>query len=78
MFVRNNDNICDLICNKYPLILRENAAIRIRFSHASQGGVYVTGRMLSNTLLTCPQVWNSLGKLRVIPDKIHELECCVS
>ena len=59
---------------EYPLILREVAAIRIRFSHASQGGRKTTGEMLSNTLLTCPQVWDSLGKLRVIPDMVYNLE----
>ena len=34
-----------------------------------------TGEMLSNTLLTCLLVWDSLGKLRVIPDRGIILEC---
>ncbi len=33
--------------------------------------------MLSNTLLTCPSDWDSLGKLRVIPDMRTVLETIV-
>ena len=33
------------------------------------------GERLSNTWVTCPMVWNNLGKLRVIPDRVILLEC---
>ncbi len=32
-------------------------------------GLYDTGRMLSNTSIICPTVWDSHGKLWVKPDR---------
>lgn len=31
--------------------------------------------MLSNTWITCPQIWHNLGKLRIIPNSSLLLEC---
>jgi len=42
------------------------------------GGLRVTGKMLSNTLITCPMVRDNLGKLRVIPDRRSILGCSFS
>jgi hypothetical protein len=72
MFVQSGNVCCTSI--EFPLILREVAAIGIRLSHASLG-TQVTGKMLSNTSIICPKVRDSLGKLRVIPDRGKLLEC---
>lgn len=61
---------------KFPLILREAAAIGFRFSHASLEELRFLGRMLSNTSLICPMLRNNLGNLRIIPDRENFLEWC--
>ena len=61
--------------SKIPLILREIAAIRIRLSHASQGDSNITSILLSNTSIICPLVRDTLGKLRLKPDRENILEC---
>ena len=54
---------------EFPLILREVAAIGIRLSHASPGGLRTTGETLSNTSIIYPMIEDNLGKLRITLDR---------
>ncbi len=55
------------------LILPEATAFGVRLSHASRE-LSELGILLSNTWITCPIVWNNLGKLRTRPDSSQCLE----
>ena len=55
------------------LILPEATAFGVRLSHASRE-LSELGILLSNTWITCPIVWNNLGKLRTMPDSPQCLE----
>ncbi len=55
------------------LILPEATALGVRLSHASRE-LSELGILLSNTWITCPIIWNNLGKLRTRPDSSLCLE----
>lgn len=55
------------------MILPAVTAIGVRLRHASREGSALGGR-LSNTWITCPQVGDNLGKLRLIPHRPRILE----
>ena len=69
---KNSFSLIDM--QQFPLILREVAAIGVRLSHASLFSSE-DGKMLSNTSIICPWVWNNFAKVKLIPDMRKILEC---
>ena len=66
-----------IVLSTFPLILREMAAMGVRFSHASQGS-QDTGDRLSNTSIICPTVSESYAKVWVNTDRQGPLQRVVA
>ena len=62
-----------VVHDQLRLILPAGTAMGVRLRHASREVQDLGGR-LSNTRIICPQVGNTLGKLRLMPHRSGMLE----